>query len=338
MSRPTVLCLTPVKNEAWILDRFLAAASLWADRILVADQGSTDGSREIARCHPKVTLLDNPAGGYHEQDRQQMLVAAAREVPGPRFLVALDADEFLSANVLEADEWQEALSRPSGTVVEFGRVELYPDPDHYFRHSLDDAGFPFAFAYADDGAAHSGSTIHSPRVPLPPGAPRHRLKEVVVLHYQFCDLRRTASKHRWYRCFERLTYPAKGAVAIERTYDWFERDPRRVRPCPTSWLGGYLRAGLDMRAVPGEEVYWWDWDVLRMFAEHGAERFRDLDVWQADWEGLRQKGLAEGVAGLPRRAVVSPQRLRDRLRVWLLRASRRWRGRGRSDRLLAWFD
>ncbi|MDR1737564.1 MAG: hypothetical protein LBR66_01915 [Candidatus Symbiothrix sp.] len=27
--KPAIICLTPVKNEAWILDRFLTAASLW---------------------------------------------------------------------------------------------------------------------------------------------------------------------------------------------------------------------------------------------------------------------------------------------------------------------
>lgn len=47
--KPIVCCLTPVKNEACILERFLYAASLWADHIIVADQMSTDESREIAK-------------------------------------------------------------------------------------------------------------------------------------------------------------------------------------------------------------------------------------------------------------------------------------------------
>ena len=31
--RPKIICLTPVKNEEWILRRFLRLASLWADHI-----------------------------------------------------------------------------------------------------------------------------------------------------------------------------------------------------------------------------------------------------------------------------------------------------------------
>ena len=40
--RAKVICMTPVKNEEWIMERFLAAASLWADCIIVADQHSQD--------------------------------------------------------------------------------------------------------------------------------------------------------------------------------------------------------------------------------------------------------------------------------------------------------
>lgn len=47
-SRTSVICVTPLRNEAWILERFLRAAELWADRILVPDQGSKHGSRRIA--------------------------------------------------------------------------------------------------------------------------------------------------------------------------------------------------------------------------------------------------------------------------------------------------
>ena len=40
------ICVTPVRNEAWIIDRFLAAAKTWADHVIVADQQSSDGTLE----------------------------------------------------------------------------------------------------------------------------------------------------------------------------------------------------------------------------------------------------------------------------------------------------
>jgi hypothetical protein len=37
MSDATVICIVPVKNEAWILGNFLTCAQKWADHIIVAD-------------------------------------------------------------------------------------------------------------------------------------------------------------------------------------------------------------------------------------------------------------------------------------------------------------
>src|SRR5579872_3256170 len=93
---PTIICLTPVRNEAWILERFLQCASLWADHIVVADQCSDDDSCEIALRHPKVTLIRNPSPAYDEGARQRLLIDAARRLPaeGRRMLIAIDADEF----------------------------------------------------------------------------------------------------------------------------------------------------------------------------------------------------------------------------------------------------
>ena len=59
-NRPSIIVITPVRNEAWVLDAFLTCTSSWADFIILADQHSTDGTRAIARKYKKVTLIDNP--------------------------------------------------------------------------------------------------------------------------------------------------------------------------------------------------------------------------------------------------------------------------------------
>ena len=83
MKTPQIICLTPVKNEAWILERFLECASLWADQIIIADQGSDDGSREIARSFNKVQLIENSAKVFNEPERQKLLIEAARSDSWP---------------------------------------------------------------------------------------------------------------------------------------------------------------------------------------------------------------------------------------------------------------
>ena len=35
MSKPLLICMTPVRNEAWVLNAFLKATSLLADYVLI---------------------------------------------------------------------------------------------------------------------------------------------------------------------------------------------------------------------------------------------------------------------------------------------------------------
>jgi glycosyltransferase involved in cell wall biosynthesis len=96
---PKIVVITPVKNEAWILDRFLAVTSQFADCIIIADQNSTDGSLTIYKNYPKVILIQNESEQFNEAERQILLIQKARElVPEHKILLALDADEILAAS------------------------------------------------------------------------------------------------------------------------------------------------------------------------------------------------------------------------------------------------
>ncbi|MGB8077207.1 MAG: glycosyltransferase family 2 protein, partial [Gallionella sp.] len=116
-AKPKIICLTPVRNESWILEKFLKAASLWADHIIIADQFSDDDSREIAGRFDKVILIRNPSAEFNEPERQRLLIEAARKIEGPRLLITLDADEFLTANFHDSAEWEFIMHAPPGTVI-----------------------------------------------------------------------------------------------------------------------------------------------------------------------------------------------------------------------------
>jgi hypothetical protein len=114
MSRP-IICMMPCRNEDWVLERSLACALLWADHIVVGDQRSTDRSRDIIRSFPTAVLIDNPATTYNIGPARLLLLAEARKIPGPRMLMALDANEILSATVLDSAAWRRAQTLPVGT-------------------------------------------------------------------------------------------------------------------------------------------------------------------------------------------------------------------------------
>lgn len=83
-------------NEAAILPWWLRHYGQFADRILVWDDQSTDGSREILRAHPSVTLFDCPWRGL---DEDKALHHAYDVYPSARgkadLCMWVDCDEFI---------------------------------------------------------------------------------------------------------------------------------------------------------------------------------------------------------------------------------------------------
>ncbi len=285
MDNPAIICLTPVKNEAGILDRFLKCASLWADYIIVADQRSDDKTREIASSYSKVILVDNPSPTYNEFERQKILLSAARRIPGPRLLIALDADEALTANFLCSPEWNTVLQAPVGTIIRFQWVNLLPGCTSYWLSPYD---FPWGFI--DDGSEHIGEKIHSPRIPLPTHAPMIALQDIKVLHYQYTHWERMKSKRRWYQCWERHNHPSRRSIPIYRQYHHMDAiSQREIQHLPREWLSGYEQQGIDMTSIYREPVFWWDREVVTLLEKYGTVKFKREDIWDVDWSALAQK-------------------------------------------------
>jgi len=285
------LCLTPTKNEAWILRHHLAAAGTWAARTFVADQLSTDASREIIRSTPQAELLCNDSPTYDENARQKLLLTAARKVPGKRILFGLDADEALSANATSTREWKMIQEAAPGTVLRFRWVNILP--------GFQTAWIPpnlIACGFVDDGSEHQGRRIHSSRVPHPPGAPTLDCREIVVLHFQFVAWQRMASKQRWYQAWEHFGHGIKRPLAIFREYNHMHGswNKEEIFPVEPEWLAGYDDRGIEYRKLKSEDVTWWDREVLEFMAKAGTQRFRRINLWEQDWN--RMAALA-GVAG-----------------------------------------
>jgi len=282
VEKPKIICLTPVKNEAWILERFLKCASIWADHIIVADQGSDDGSREIAQRFPKVLLIENKAKEFNEPERQKLLIEAARRIPGQKLLIAIDADEFLTANFRESLEWELVLRAVPGTVIKFQWACVLPDRKSYY---LFPAEFPLGFM--DDGTDHNGRIIHSPRLPLPENTARICLNGIKVLHLSTIDWRRFTSKIRWYEAWEFLLQRwDKRLVQLYRLYHTSFYIPKdKMVDLPSEWTDGY-GPDINILDVPTEPFYRWDREMIRLFREHGTKKFRKLAVWDVDWNAM----------------------------------------------------
>lgn len=280
------ICVTPTKNESWIIDRFLAASATWADDVIVADQGSTDGTPEAVLKAPKAHLVRNESPVFDENHRQKLLLNRARQIPGRRILIGLDADEALSANFATSREWAQIGNLEPGTVLRFRWVNILPG----FKTAWVLPGF-VAQGFVDDGSPHEGSVIHSPRVPCPPGAPTVDLQEIVLLHFQYVLWDRMRAKQRWYQAWEHLKHRANSPLEIFRRYNhmhgsWSKDEIQPVRP---EWLAGYEAAGIRFDTLQCEPITWWDREIVRILVEHGGKKLRRIGIWDKDWVEVGRK-------------------------------------------------
>jgi len=281
MTRPTIICLTPVKNEAWILDNFLKSASLWADHIIISDQMSTDGSREIAKKYPKVILIDNnQQKDFSEYGLRKPLIDEARKISGKRLLISLDADEIFTPN-FESKEWIEMQNLPEGAIIKFPWINIYKNFEKFWDYS-----FSIPVGYMDDGAEFKSGLIHAARLFDPTKTTKvvYEASEIKILHLQYTDWERMKMKQRWYQCFEKINYPHKSSIDIFRQYHHMENLKNNdLKEVPDEWINIYHQNGIDINHLSVNQNYHWELTILNYFEEHGTKFFKELNIWDIDW-------------------------------------------------------
>ncbi|MBR2648431.1 MAG: glycosyltransferase family 2 protein [Sediminibacterium sp.] len=268
------ICITPVRNEAWILDSFLKAASLWADIIIIADQNSQDNSVSIALKYPKVHVIKNQCVTFNESERQQLLLDEARKFGSNNFILALDADEILSANFLESAEWDNFFSNPPGTQMAIKWVNVSPDLLSYWEN------FPhYIFGFIDDGSPKNSSIIHSPRIPVSNNKKTIYLNEVRLLHFQYAFYERLVVKHVWYQFYERIINPDKSILDIYEQYNHFRYTSKKKSSIPNEWLYSQNKNGFEIALIKDFSAFYWIELINDMVQEKGIQYFKNLYIW-----------------------------------------------------------
>jgi len=298
-----VVVVTPVRNEAWILSRFLSVTSHFADHIIIADQESTDESISICQRFPKVTLIHNKSNEYDEAARQALLIQTARElVPEHKIILALDADEVLAANALDTPGWKQMFEARPGTILCFEKPELYLTTSRCIRYER-----PWPIGYVDDGVEHRPTKIHSIRIPTPQSSPKLHVADVKVLHYGLVRDGAQNSKQRMYCVIEHVLRASpfwRRRLAYRSGMDWSTLG--RLESSRPDWFEGWERLGIDMHTIPPQVYHWQDYEVLRYFAKYGTRRFWVDDIWNFDWEKCRTYARSINVAGMPDARITSP--------------------------------
>jgi len=317
MNKPKIVILTPVKDEAWILGRFLLAASEVADHILVLDQQSEDESRAICARFPKVVVIDNPGGDYSEAARSRLLLEGARKIFGPgNVLIALDADEIISGNSLHSNAWDSFRDLPHGTVLYFEKPEMLPHPARCIRQTN---WFPLGLV--DDGAPHEGKVIHSHRLPVRAGALSFFAADICAMHFARLRPVEFAVRQAYYCMLENVnrtrTHRVRSCCYSPLVFTRF--GDGKSDCCPKEWFDWFEAKGVDLWSYETKRYNTFHIRALRLFAEHRSTRFTWDDIWWEDWEAARRYFYAQNIQGIPDKPLRRPTRFVQFLTLQMVR-------------------
>lgn len=287
-----IIVVTPVKNEAWVLDVFLKVTLQVADAVLLAYQASEDDTLAIAQRFERVTVLQNPSEAYNNATRQQFLLSEARRLfPGPKVILALDADEVLSADSLQPEKWEAIRRLPPGTLLYLPKTDLV-------KHAAETVALPMTFyplGFVDDGLlTHSGKPMHSVRIPL--GGPHQPIQELTgihILHLQRLRPRTQEAKRRFYQVKEK-------DFGMNRWY-WRRKRYNKadfmgwnlpLQPTPAAWLSYPDNLGVHLHQLKEPANNWFDEEVGSILQQKGSRRYWLDDIWDKDWHA-QSKGAIQ---------------------------------------------
>lgn len=224
-----------VKNEARWIGESLSRALMVAEEVVLFDDHSTDGTPQIARAFPRVTVVDSPYQGLDEtRDKNHLwdLVCAKK----PRWVFLLDGDETFTLGAIQ--ELTDIFSNPQerGTfririIYLWDRTdqERCDRPYHSFFTSrvwsVHDVPDPASLKYRQSGF---GGNFHCG--PMPKGIPHSTARHLVsgAIHYGYLYPEDRQRKYEFYR-----TNDPKNM--LEGEYVHIIGQPNRVAPGPVQF-------------------------------------------------------------------------------------------------------
>ena len=219
-----LICIMPVRNEAWVLGLTARAVLRWCDELIILDHCSTDRTPliwgELLGEHPgRMAVIAKPDPTWHEMAHRQDLLEKARE-RGATHIVMVDADEILTGNVAIMSRLNSHLTweKLYGTVLQLPWIQLR-DSIHNMHNSGVWAEQQVSMAFQDSPelhwAAREGYDFHH-RHPMGreciPYRPLRR-EQGGLMHLQMVNPRRLRAKQLLYCLTERLRWPDRELVA-----------------------------------------------------------------------------------------------------------------------------
>ena len=284
INRPTIVVVTPVRNEAWVMDAFLTCTSSWADFILLADQHSDDGTREIASKYEKVILIDNDLSEMNQAAARELLFREVDKIDGDKIVFALDADEFLSKGFDKTEDWQRIMESEPNEIFCFKWFNLYGD----YKHSVPNTGYMEWACHFAPGVSLAQEyhncerrAVHEMRLPC---LPITKASYILFDNIQFVHLARlNLARQRNKEAFYQVSSVAKlqkrmSAIGLYRFYNPPLPEIETLTDDIVLYAIGFPTDIRDM-VKTGDIGQYYIEEMVQIFRRDGYKKYLKIDIW-----------------------------------------------------------
>ena len=195
-----IYVITVARNEEKILPFFLDHYSTFADKIIVADNNSSDHTAKIARTYEKVEYqnIGNVQFDDLTKNGLQNEVIAAHRKPG-RWMIVVDTDEFIHLPVGDIREWFETIDpmqvflKPQGFQMVASSFPEYTGKPIFemVKEGFHDPGFSKPCIFDSEFEIMQAPGFHSAMMNYHGNMIHPTQCDLFLLHYKFLGL-----KHR----------------------------------------------------------------------------------------------------------------------------------------------
>jgi len=232
---PKVFANVMIQNEALILPH---VHKYWkdypVDKWVFYNDCSTDNTLEVINdLFPDAAVFDNTDPRFSETRNRGTMWEFSRHQEA-EFVLAIDADELLSANLI--DMWDDVLTKSEDSQLYWYNVVGSMNEirrDYNYLENYRTFFVPMASSLMFNPNDHMYHTPRTPRVTLP----QTKRKDVGVIHLQAINKRYYALKQLWYKHYEVKTWN-KNPHYVNQMYDGvvnnFNFNPQ---PIPQEILG-----------------------------------------------------------------------------------------------------
>ena len=282
-NHPLLICLTATRNYGWVTKAFLKANSQWADYIIIVDQMSTDGTREMCAEYDNVIVIENEDLTYSETVRSMLALNRAREIDGDKILVYLAIDEVLPANWMTTEDGQKILQSQPGDMFLLNWANLLPDKKHYKATFKDN----YYRIFHDDGVSeydNQGRDMHTHCLPWRDGGRETIVKDFPILHFGYYNTEFQTVKQWYYYQMVDYDKNQRSIITLSRFYrkdidNRYEKGDYDNVP-EWFWNDFDIFSLVDLTYVP----LFWD-EMKRFISEKGISHYAKLNIWDEKFLG-----------------------------------------------------